>query len=159
MKLPFLVRPGLQTEAVGDESIGIIHFLQMGDVAVAEDPPSLQKRNDMTLEMILVLEDVAERISKDLSVPLDYCRAKVYATSKKRDSGAVEAVTVRAVDGAVLELESGAELAINDWIQFDQDIAIISKLIKPKRGSKIKYEIADTGVVLEVGDTGLIKSG
>lgn len=156
MALPFLVRPGLQTEAVGDPQIGVLHFLQLGDVAVAEDPPSLQKQNDLTLEMMLVLEDVAERISKDIGIPLPYCRAKVYG-QKEVDPSAIATVTITSVEGTTIGIKSDQPLSVGDWVEVHNGILVITKVIPPKRGTKFVYEVAEK-VEVEAGDTGLIKN-
>lgn len=154
--LPFLVRPGLQTEAVGTPEIGIVHFLQMGDVAVAEDPPSLQKRNDMTLEMVLVLEDVAERISKSIGVPVEHCRAKVYSRQSKRDPNAVELATIESIKGTQLTIKSDSALSAEDWLEVHDQIVVVKKVLSGWKDGTAEYEIAELGQQLEPGSQGLV---
>lgn len=155
MQLPFLVRPDIKTEAVGDPTIGILHFLQLGDIAIAEDPPSLQKRNDMTMGMVLVLEDVAERMSKELGVPLQYCREKTLSV-QAADKNSVTQVIVNSVNGQKLDLSCDKPLSKGDWLQFQDEILVIKSVVPRKKGN-VLYEIAEPFSNLQAGDTGLVK--
>lgn len=155
MTIPFLVRPGIQVESVGNSSIGVVTFLQMGDVAVLEDPATLQKKNDASIATYLVMEDVAERVSQETGVPLNYCRAKVFDTNSRKKLDAVEVFTVQSSTKAGVELDVETPLPVNTWLQVKDEIAVITS-VKPN-GDGLLYSIDANGQSLKKGDTVIVR--
>lgn len=154
--IPFLVRPGIQVESVGKPSIGVVTFLRMGDVAVLEDPASLQKKNDSSIASFLIMENVAERIAKDTGVELRYCRAKAFDVNPRRKLEAVEVVTVTSSTKAGVKLDVEKPLPVNTWLQLENDAIAIITAVKPS-GDGFIYSVGGEGVTFKKGDTAVIR--